>query len=284
MWKEVVSSNADSYQASLNRMERLGLSGKARGYHSMAWLHYGHLQLGNYEEAEKILDEMIGYNYDSTASNSYLIMMQNQHRIETGDWPENLAFQDVDLSALRIGMEGKAKIHFLRSLLAFDEGDSEVIDEQINSLKSHIEIAKLQITNDGVALCSAGPTRYAPDQESIDRTTVILNQIEALKSILDKNDSMAEEFFKNAVALEAEVGYDPGPPFIALPSYEQYGEWLLDQGRFEEALDQFDKSLVQRTNRVKALKGKKAALEALDRNDEMKEVQELLTTLEVAEV
>ena len=281
MWKEVVSSNADSYQASINRVERMGLSGKDRGYHSMAWLHYGYLQLGQYDKAADLMSEMISYNYDNTASNSYLIMMQNQHRIESGSWPDSLEFQDVDVSALRIGMEGKAKIHFLKSLLAFDRDDAPAIKTQIESLAIHLEAAKLQVTDEGVSLCSAGPTRYAPDQESIDRSQVILYQMLALAAFLNEDMAETEDFLKKAVALEKEVGYDPGPPFIALPSYEQYGEWLLTQQRYEEALDQFEQSLIQRTNRAKALKGKYRALMALGRNAEAKEVESLLTKLEV---
>ena len=281
MWKEVVSSNADSYQASISRVERMGLSGKDRGYHSMAWLHYGYLQLGQYDKAAELMKEMISYNYDNTASNSYLIMMQNQHRIESGSWPDSLEFQDVDVSALRIGMEGKAKIHFLKSLLAFDEDNVEIIKSQIESLALHLEAAKIQVTDEGVSLCSAGPTRYAPDQESIDRTQVVLYQMLALAAYLNEDEKETEEFLKKAVALEKEVGYDPGPPFIALPSYEQYGEWLLTQKRYDEALDQFEQSLVQRTNRVKALKGKQAALMALGREEEANKVGELLRKLDV---
>ena len=75
----------------------MGLSGKDRGYHSLAWLHYGYLQLGQFDKAAALLKEMIEYNYDQTASNSYLIMMQNQHRIESGVWPDSLEFQGFHL-------------------------------------------------------------------------------------------------------------------------------------------------------------------------------------------
>ena len=37
MWNEVVSSNETSYQASVKRMERKGLTDKARGFHSYQW-------------------------------------------------------------------------------------------------------------------------------------------------------------------------------------------------------------------------------------------------------
>jgi hypothetical protein len=41
LWDNVISSNVNSYQASLNRMERKKLGNDARGYHAYHWLEYG---------------------------------------------------------------------------------------------------------------------------------------------------------------------------------------------------------------------------------------------------
>ncbi len=284
MWKEVISSNRASYNASLKRVENKGLNGRARGYHSMAWLHYGHLQMGDYEKAISLLDEMIRYHSDGTSSKSYLIMMQNQQRIESGTWPENLAFQDIDESALKIGMEGKAKIHFLKSLLAFDKKDVTSIRAEAATLKSHLEASRLLVNDQGIALCSAGPTRYAPNKESLTRTEVVIHQIEALADMLSGKSQSVEAHLLEAVALEEEAGYDSGPPFIAYPSFEQYGDWLLERERYEEALILFNKSLAQRTNRTKALKGKLRALLALGQNEEATRVKALLQKLQVRSV
>lgn len=281
MWKEVVSSNRESYDASLNRVEKKQLSGRARGYHSLAWLHYGHLQLGAYDKATAILEEMIQYHSEGTSSKSYLIMMQNQQRIESGTWPETLDFQNINESALTIGMEGKAKIHFLRSLLAYDQKDQATIRKETDALKTHLEASKLQVDDQGVALCSAGPTRYAPNRENLLRTEVVVHQVEALAAMLSADAKSVEVHLSAAVKLEEEAGYDSGPPFIAYPSFEQYGDWLLEQERFEEALTMFEKSLAQRTNRTKALKGKLSALIALGQEGEAVKVRALLQKLQV---
>ena len=277
MWNEVVSSNEASYQASLDRMERKGLNGKARGYHSMAWLHYGYLQQGRYEKAAALLEEMIGYRADSTYSPSYLIMMQNQQRIEAGTWPDNLEVQDVPHD--QFGLSEMAGIHFLNSLIAHDNQDGDAIREEINKLTAHLEAEKLQVTNDGIALCSSGPTRFAPTEETVDKTRIVLHQMEALLALTNNDESAAEEHLKSATEIEMTAHYDPGPPFVAYPSFEQYGDWLLAKGRYEEALSQFERSLANRTNRTKALKGKIAALEALGRNKEAAETQNLLASI-----
>ena len=274
MWNEVVSSNVDSYQASLNRIKRKGLTGSERGYHSMAWLHYGYLQQGNYDKAGQLLKEMISYNRDSTASLPYTILMQNQQRIESGSWLKDIDPVDVDYS--KLGLRSKSQKHFFNSLLAFDQKNAAQITRERDKLQLHIEAAKLLVGEDGIALCSAGPTRFAPTQEDILKAGVVVHQMEALIPMLNNNDNLVEVHLKEATRLEASGTYDPGPPFIAYPSFEQYGEWLLSKGRADEALIHFNTSLENRTHRAKALRGKIRSLEMLGRSDEAMEVQKTL--------
>ncbi|WP_425392039.1 tetratricopeptide repeat protein [Ekhidna sp.] len=274
MWNEVVNSNTASYAASIKRMERKGLDGSSRGYHSMAWLHYGLLQQGKYDEAAELLKEKIGYFKEGEGSDSYMINMQNQQRIEAGYWPKDAEFQHVDDSGL--GLESKSGMHFVRSLIAFDYQDASIIQKEIDTLLTHLEAAKLLVGEDGIAMCSAGPTRYAPNQSSIQKSQVVISQMKALIAMLENNDAKVERELSEATALELDSRYDPGPPFIAYPSFEMYGDWLLEKGRYDEALEQFNTSLDRRTNRMKALKGKLDALEALGRTEEASEVQRLI--------
>ena len=283
-WNEVVSSNDASYQASLKRMQTKGLSGRARGYHSMAWLHYGYLQQGNVEKATALLEEMIGYHQESTSDLSYLIMMQNQQRIEAGVWPEHLELQKISTTGKRMSLQSKAQMHFVTSLLAYDQEDAETIQSQVSSLATILEAAKLLVNDEGISLCSAGPTRYAPNKEGIEKTQVVIHQMEALAAMLKGNSEAVERHLKVATTIEAAAVYDSGPPFIAYPSFEQYGDWLLGVKRYEDALDQFNLALENRTKRTRALKGKIAALRALDREQEAKETELLLVNPKEGEV
>ncbi len=274
MWNEVVSSNQDAYQASLNRMNRKGLNGKARGYHSYAWLHYGLLQQGNNNQANDLLKDMIRFHYDGTGSNSYLITMQNQQRIESGKWGESLQPINVDYTSL--GLQEKSGMHFFRSMLAFDKADAATIYQEIDTLYSHLEAAKLVVTDEGIALCSAGPTRYAPSQTGIDKTQAVIYQMQALAAQVEKDDVKTEELLRKATEKESACSYDSGPPFIAYPTFEQYGDWLLAKGRYEEAIIQYDISLKNRTNRARALIGKQKAFLKLQRTKEAQEISEIL--------
>jgi hypothetical protein len=101
-------------------------------------------------------------------------------------------------------------------------------------------------------------------------------QMQALKAMLKDDDQAVEKYLKEATAMEASAGYDSGPPFIAYPTFEQYGDWLLTKNRPADALVQFDISLKNRTNRAKALRGKLQALNRLNRTEEAAEVQKIL--------
>ncbi len=89
-------------------------------------------------------------------------------------------------------------------------------------------------------------------------------------ALTDKKDNFEEKIVA-ATQLESETKY-AGPPDIALPSFEQYGYWLLENNRLNEALDQFNKSLTRAPRRVNALRGRMFVLEKMNRHDEASEI------------
>ncbi len=280
LWNEVVASNETSYAASVSRMERKGLGDEARGYHSYAWLHYGYLQQKRFDDAAKLLEDMYAFNEraGSNASKSYLIMMQNHYLVETG---KVNGIKGERINYNNLGLGSKAGIHFLNAMLAMEAGDAAAIDLELDTLETHIAAAELIVTDEGVALCSAGPTRYAPTRESIIAAQVLAEQMKAMIAALE-NDVQAEEaHLKQSVAYQDELGPPVGPPNIYSPSYERYGQWLLEQGRMEEALEQFETTLRKMPNRRVSLESKEKILRALDRTEEADEVAELLATFTV---
>ncbi len=68
MWNESVASHVESYLASLDRVARIELNAKDRGYHSMALLHYSYLQQGKFDGATRLLAEMQECYQDNTNS------------------------------------------------------------------------------------------------------------------------------------------------------------------------------------------------------------------------
>ena len=58
MWNEVAASNEDAYAASVIWQERTGRPLHMRDYHAMDWLMDAYLQLGRYEDADALVDEL----------------------------------------------------------------------------------------------------------------------------------------------------------------------------------------------------------------------------------
>ncbi|MCY7311295.1 MAG: hypothetical protein LH619_10995, partial [Chitinophagaceae bacterium] len=88
-------------------------------------------------------------------------------------------------------------------------------------------------------------------------------QLKAMKGWLQKDAVVTEKLLQQSTALQQKVGYSYGPPAIVKPTYEMYGEWLLETGKPKQALEQFELSLKLAPNRLLSLKGKEKAREEL---------------------
>lgn len=276
MWNEVVSSNENSYGASVRKMERLNLGDSARGFHSYHWLHYGYLQQGRIDDATALMNDMLTYatNANTPSALTYLVNMQNFQVTESGSWNLETAPLEIGLDGLSINTS--AQYHFFISLMASKQNDLAVVKEQIELLEDKIAAAQLIVTADGIAMCNAGYTRYAPNQRTIIQAETMLRQMMVIADILEDDLSTAEIHLKQAVAFESQLPLPQGPPDIPLPSYEQYGYWLMDQGRYEEAIKLFDQGLKRTPLRAKALQGKLTAYQALGDDKNALQVQTLL--------
>lgn len=269
-WNAVISSNQRSYDASVKRMLKKNLKDGARGYHSLAWLHYGLLQEGRYKEAEDILQDMLTYvpKDPTKGARGYLLGMQSRQLVESGKIDEQTQV-DLDVEVEDIGILPKSVRSFLRAQLAFPKKDKKAIDTEIKWLRQEIYVASLNMNASGDAMCAAGNSRYAPTENSVKIAQVINTQLEGLKALLEEDQELFEAKMKEAIALEDQTDYPTGPPRITKPSFEQYGEWLVEEGRYEEAIQQFDKALSRMPKRTKSLEGKLKALKALDQTKEV---------------
>lgn len=279
-WDGVVNSNQVSYDASVARMKNLELNDGARGYHSFAWLHYGLLQQGRYAAAEQILNDMLTFvpKDPTKGARGYLLGMQSRQLAESGTISAETLL-DTDVKVEDIGLMAKSVRSFLRAQLAFQDEDTKMMDDEIKWLSNQIYLASEEVEGDGIAMCAAGTSRYAPTENAINSAKVVIAQIKGLKALIEGKEDLFETHMKEAVALENQTNYPAGPPRITKPSFEQYGEWLLDKGNYTEAIEQFDKALLRMPRRSKSLLGKMNALKALDKNAEAELVREELKTI-----
>ena len=279
-WDGVVNSNRVSYDASVTRMKNLELTDGARGYHSFAWLHYGLLQQGKYTEAEQVLNDMLNHvpKDPTKGARGYLLGMQSRQLAESGTVAAETPL-DTDVKVDDIGLMAKSVRSFLRAQLAYQDEDAKTLIQEIEWLSTQVFLAAEQVEGDGIPMCAAGTSRYAPTENAINSAKVVIAQMRGLKALTEGDDDLFETQMKEAVALEDQTNYPTGPPTITKPSFEQYGEWLLAKGNYAEAIEQFDKVLKRMPRRSKSLLGKMTALKALDQHDEAELVQNELKSI-----
>ena len=279
MWAEVVASNEASYQASINRMKRKGLGDDSRGYHSYFWLQYGYLQQGRTNDAHRLLKDMVGFTRKAATqrARSYWIAMKNAYLTDAHEWSNDIT--PLVVSRMDLGLSSQAGHRFFQGRMAYQTGDSETISLQMDSLDNEIKAGELIVTSDGITLCSAGTTRYAPNRTDIQRATVMWHQLAAYKAILEGDPGKVEKSLQEATTLEENTGYSFGPPDIPYPSFEQYGYWLLEHDRPQEALAQFITGLERTPNRINALRGKRLALEASGDLQAAKQVKQTINEI-----
>ncbi len=268
-WDGVVKSNKVSYDASVKRMQVQKLKDGARGYHSIAWMHYGLLQQGRYAEAENVLQEMLNnVPKDPTkGARGYLVGMQNRQLAESGKLSSTIN-PDTNVKVDDIGIMAKANRSFLRAQIAFRNKDVKTIQKEAKWLKAKTLTASQQVEGDGLVMCAAGTSRYAPTEDAVNSAKVVIAQMQGMVALLQSKDDLFEKYLLEAVALENQTNFPSGPPKITKPSFEQYGEWLLVQGKNKEAITQFDLALQRMPRRTKSLTGKMTALLALDQKQE----------------
>ena len=76
---------------------------------------------------------------------------------------------------------------------------------------------------------------------------------------MDNNATLAEAHFLKAIELDESISYSFGPPSIQKPTYELYADWLLTQERAEEAITQYEQTLVIAPKRLHAVKAMERA-------------------------
>jgi len=279
-WDGVVSSNQVSFDASVVRMNEQGLKDGARGYHSLAWMHYALLQQGRYTEAEKILNDMLSYvpKDPTKGARGYLLGMENRQLAESGKLSEDTPI-DTDVKVDDIGLMAKANRSFFRAQLAYQEKDIESLKKEIKWLNNKSTMASQQVDGDGIMMCAAGTSRYAPTENAVNSAKVVIAEMQGMKALLENKNDQFENYMKKAVALENQTNFPAGPPKIAKPSFELYGEWLLDQGKYQAAIAQFDTALLRMPRRSKSLIGKMTALQKLGDQKEAEIVQKELESI-----
>ncbi|MCB0637585.1 MAG: hypothetical protein KDC54_13240, partial [Lewinella sp.] len=194
---------------------------------------------------------------------SYIVSMKGNYLVDSEDWGDTaMTHITTDLSDLNISK--RAIFHFTRGWRAYLDGDAAQLGAVIADMAQERKSAANLVTIEGLPMCNAaGSSRNQPNQLDIDQAHVMALQLEAMLADLQDDSARADALLRESTELESSISYAYGPPEIVYPSYELYGQWLLEQNRFEEAAAQFDYALAKGPLRLRALHGRWQAAEAL---------------------
>jgi Tfp pilus assembly protein PilF len=238
-WKESISANAASARAA--RAEK----SVGNYLHAQDYMVYAHLQLGQYNEARAVMEEMAreaDFKGNVVAAHYGLAASAARYAVERSDWPmaSQLAPRQSPFAY------ATAMTHFARALGAARSGKPEAAEA---------DIAKLDELRD----------RLREAKDTYWSNIVDIQRQVAVAWILNAAGKHDEALRAMSAAADAEDQTNkhvitPGP---LAPARELYGEMLLERGMSKEALAAFETSKAKEPNRLRGFLGAGQAAEKL---------------------
>jgi tetratricopeptide (TPR) repeat protein len=255
MWEDVRKSNIAAYKSATELNARMKLAEGREDFHTLGWLEYANLMLGNVDEARANVEsakQAADRNPGNAGITNGYLGMRARLILETEKWekialdaPATPAAPDAHAGMPGMTPPGGHNWIFIAGYSAAKLGDLPPADRAVAMLRGIREKAE------------GGSNPYSG------RSIAILEkQVAALVSHARGQKDEALKLAKEAMEIELALSPPSGPPDPMKPAPEFYGELLLDAGRTAEAIAALELSLQRTPNRtpsVKALARAKAA-------------------------
>ncbi len=240
MWEDVVQSNIVAYKAANDLAEAKNLPRGREDFHTLSWLQYAYLQQGKFDDAAKQLAtaKAVADRFDAPNVRDGYAAMKARQVVESGKW------EKLPLTAGGVrdggapGYDGSAAYLLAAGMSAAHLGDLATANTALDKLKAMRTQAE------------SGSNAYRARPFAI-----MEKEVGALIAAAQKNTTEVERLLKEATAIELALDAPSGPPEPIKPSFEVYGEWLLEQGRAKDAAAQFQQALLRMPNRRASVQG-----------------------------
>lgn len=260
LWDKVISSNEVSWIAEQKRKLRKNLDNDALGYHSYHWLQYGYLQKGNKEKARSMVDSMQQFctALPSPRARAHMIFLKTTYLAETDDYSNEVV--NISVPQADLNIVARSRNYFVTGMDAYYKKNADRLHDILLKLSAERLIEGEKIVGNGLKVCG-NINRALPTKTDLQETEVMELQLKAMEAWMKKDGVTTEKFLQQATKLQSVISHSYGPPAIVKPSFEMYGEWLLENNRPKEALEQFNLSLQMMPNKNLSVKGKAMAKE-----------------------
>ncbi len=209
-----------------------------------------------------MVDSMIQYctTLPSPRARAHMILLKSTYLAETNDYASTVA--DIVVDQRDLNIVTRAKNYFVSGMAAYYAHHAAALDSVIFQLANERVIEALKTSDKGIRMCGNVNRALATKTDLMEAETMEM-ELRAMRTWMDKDATATEKYLQKAIELQTEVGYSYGPPAIVKPSNEMYGEWLLETGRPQEALEQFEQSLKLAPNKRLSVLGKEAAMKQM---------------------
>jgi len=264
MWEDSVAANVAASAAADQRRARKGLDIDARGFHSLAWLAYSYLQLGNVNEAERLLADMRRDEREKSSKRTRapLAAMRAAHVVALQAWEGELASFEVALDELEPAT-ACAEL-YVRGRSALARGETERAREALAAMAVHRgPLETLAPASGTAAQCCSTTSRsnYLPGRLAAQVMELELSGLVALQAGASE-DGLAR--LTAAAEKEDAMGFDFGPPAVVEPAHELLGQVLASLGNPTEAAREFEAALKRAPGRARSLQGLASAKAGVD--------------------
>ncbi|HEY7671686.1 MAG TPA: tetratricopeptide repeat protein, partial [Gammaproteobacteria bacterium] len=247
LWADVVASNIDAYAAAVEVNKRLNLPEGREDFHTLSWLSYGNLMLGNFDDAlanVELARAAMERNPGNAGIREGFLGMRARYILETEQW-ERIPLEAGGEHAAHAAMPGMAMAQsgggpwlFIAGASAAKLGDAAAADAVAAELKRLRE-----------RLAAEGNAYRAQS------VAILENEVAALASLARGAPEAAIRLARDAAEIERTMSPPSGPPDPIKPAHELYGEVLLAAHRPTEAVAAFEQALLRTPKRTPSLLG-----------------------------
>jgi len=246
MWDDAIEANI----ASLATARAQGHG----GYHALEWLTYAYLQVGNTEEAGKLVDllESDVERKATRASRSSLAWLRSIWLVETGGAGREGAWQDVDDSGI-VSIASHTVYDFARGVVAAQEGRLEAAERSLAGLRARTD------TGRGMMKGVTADRNDTVTEEEMAWAGIMSDALEGAIRFRRGEREAGLALVEKALDSESRLEFMYGPPWAAKPIGELRADLLREAGRRDEAVAAYRSVLETCPGRRLALAGLAAA-------------------------
>ena len=255
LWEESIQSNSASAAAAKRN------SSWFEQLHAMDYLAYAYLQGAQDREAKRVLDEANVTGKvapDNFASAYALAAIPARYALERRQWDMAVSLEPRQSRFIYT----KAITYFARAMGSVQSGDLTTARKDIEKLES-LRDALLGVEQS-----------YWADQVEVQHRAA-----SAWLAYAEGKNEEALQLMVSAAELEGSTDKHPVTPGAIVPAHELLGELLLELGKPEQALSEFETSLRASPNRFNTFYGAARAAELLGDKEKTRDFYEKLVAL-----